>query len=40
MNTATKLETARNKAGVSFDGSGVIDIPYFNLTNKVSVGDG
>jgi hypothetical protein len=30
---ATKLETSRNIAGVGFDGSGNIDIPYANLTS-------
>jgi hypothetical protein len=34
---ATKLATARNIAGVSFDGSGAIDIPYANLTNKPTI---
>ena len=37
---ATKLATSRNIAGVGFDGSGNIDIPYFNLTNKITVGTG
>jgi len=37
---ATKLATIRNIAGVGFDGSGNIDIPYFNLTNKITVGSG
>ena len=31
--TATKLETARNIAGVAFDGSANINIPYANLTS-------
>jgi hypothetical protein len=30
---ATKLATARNIAGVSFDGTGNIDIPYANLSS-------
>jgi hypothetical protein len=30
---ATKLETSRNIAGVGFDGSGNIDIPYANLSS-------
>jgi hypothetical protein len=37
---ATKLATSRNIASVGFDGSGNIDIPYFNLTNKITVGSG
>jgi hypothetical protein len=32
--TATKLQTARTIAGVSFDGSANIDIPFANLTSK------
>jgi len=31
---ATKLQTIRNIAGVGFDGSAAIDIPYDNLTGK------
>ena len=37
---ATKLATSRNIAGVGFDGSGAIDIPYANLTNKPSLFSG
>jgi hypothetical protein len=37
---ATILATSRNIAGVGFDGSAAIDIPYFNLTNKITVGNG
>jgi hypothetical protein len=37
---ATILETSRNIAGVGFDGSAAISIPYFNLTNKIAVGNG
>ena len=32
--TATKLQTARNIAGVSFDGTTNIDIPFVNITGK------
>jgi hypothetical protein len=32
--TATKLQTARTIAGISFDGSSNIDIPFANLINK------
>jgi len=35
--TATALETARNIAGTSFDGTGNIDINYNNLTNKPTI---
>jgi len=35
--TATALETARNIAGTSFDGSANIDINYNNLTNKPTI---
>jgi len=35
--TATKLQTARNIAGTSFDGSANIDISYANLTNKPTI---
>jgi hypothetical protein len=38
--TATVLATSRNIAGVPFNGSGAIDIPYFNLTNKITAGTG
>jgi hypothetical protein len=38
--TATALATTRNIAGVGFNGSGAIDIPYFNLTNKIAAGNG
>jgi hypothetical protein len=38
--TATVLATSRNIAGVGFNGSGAIDIPYFNLTNKITAGTG
>ena len=38
--TAVKLATARNIAGVDFDGSAAISIPYFNLTNKPTAGTG
>jgi hypothetical protein len=38
--TATKLVNIRNIAGVGFDGSAAIDIPYFNLINKIAVGNG
>jgi hypothetical protein len=38
--TADTLTTARNIAGVAFDGSGPIDIPYFYLTNKPTAGNG
>ena len=38
--TATKLVAAANIAGVGFDGSGAINIPYFNLTNRITVGNG
>jgi hypothetical protein len=38
--TATALATTRNIAGVGFNGSGAIDIPYFNLTNKITAGNG
>jgi len=37
---ATKLETSRKIANVDFDGTGNIDIPYFNLTNKLTAGSG
>ena len=35
--TATKLATARNIAGSSFDGSASINISYNNLTNKPTI---
>jgi len=35
--TATALQTARNIAGTSFDGSASIDISYNNLTNKPTI---
>jgi len=38
--TATVLAANRNIAGVPFNGSGAIDIPYFNLTNKITAGTG
>jgi hypothetical protein len=38
--TATVLATSRNIAGVGFNGSAAIDIPYFNLTNKIAAGNG
>jgi hypothetical protein len=38
--TATVLATSRNIAGVGFNGSAAIDIPYFNLTNKITAGTG
>jgi hypothetical protein len=38
--TATALATSRNIAGVGFNGSAAIDIPYFNLTNKITAGTG
>ena len=38
--TATALATSRNIAGVGFTGAGNIDIPYFNLTNKITSGTG
>ena len=38
--TATALATSRNIAGVGFTGAGNIDIPYFNLTNKITAGNG
>ena len=38
--TATALATSRNIAGVGFNGTGAIDIPYFNLTNKITAGNG
>ena len=38
--SATKLATARAIAGVDFDGTTAINIPYFNLTNKITVGSG
>ena len=37
---ATKLATSRNIAGVGFDGSGNIDIPYANLTSKPTLFSG
>jgi hypothetical protein len=37
---ATKLATVRNIAGVGFDGSGAIEIPYYNLTYKITAGSG
>jgi len=37
---AVKLETSRNIAGVGFNGTGNIDIPYFNLINKLTAGSG
>lgn len=36
--TATKLQTARTIAGVSFDGSANISIPYANLTGLPTLG--
>ena len=38
--TATALATSRTIAGVGFTGAGNIDIPYFNLTNKITAGNG
>ena len=38
--TATALATSRNIAGVGFTGASAIDIPYFNLTNKITAGNG
>jgi hypothetical protein len=38
--TATALATSRNIAGVGFNGSANIDIPYPNLTNKLTAGTG
>ena len=40
--TATALATSRNINGVAFNGSANIDItlPYFNLTNKITAGNG
>ena len=38
--TATALATSRNIAGVGFTGAAAIDIPYFNLTNKITAGNG
>jgi len=38
--TATVLAANRNIAGVPFNGSGAIDIPYPNLTNKLTSGTG
>ena len=38
--TATALATSRNIAGVGFNGTANIDIPYFNLTNKITSGTG
>jgi hypothetical protein len=38
--TATALATSRNIAGVGFNGSAAIDIPYPNLTNKLTSGTG
>jgi hypothetical protein len=38
--TATVLAANRNIAGVGFNGSAAIDIPYFNLTNKITAGTG
>ena len=38
--TATALATSRNIAGVGFNGTANIDIPYFNLTNRITSGTG
>jgi hypothetical protein len=38
--TATALATSRNIAGTGFNGTADIDIPYFNLTNKITAGTG
>jgi len=38
--TATALAATRNIAGVGFNGSAAIDIPYPNLTNKLTAGTG
>ena len=38
--TATALATSRTIAGVGFTGATNIDIPYFNLTNKITAGNG
>ena len=38
--TATALATSRNINGVAFNGTAAIDIPYFNLTNKITAGTG